>query len=200
MIHLVTSELDQGPVATYCSFPIVGGDFDPLWMQFRRKRERRGLGAVSIDDGEREPLFAEVRRRGALREIPLIYQTVRQFVEGAPGGTPTATCTPSATSCRSTSPTRSRPTCVPTRERRHASAWDRADRRDGHRGRTRDDRSAAHLRHRLRGPADPERQRHGAGRALHPLGRGVLRPAVALRRLLADVVASRATTPATRCA
>ena len=82
MIHLVTSELDRGPVLSYCSFPIVGGDFDPLWMQFRRKRERRGLGAVSIDEGEREPLFAEVRRRGAMREIPLLYQTVRQVVEG----------------------------------------------------------------------------------------------------------------------
>jgi phosphoribosylglycinamide formyltransferase 1 len=82
MIHLVTSELDQGPVVSYCSFPIAGGAFDPLWMQFRRKRERRGLGSISIDDGEREPLFAEIRRRGALREIPLVYQTVRQFVEG----------------------------------------------------------------------------------------------------------------------
>lgn len=81
MTHLVTSELDRGPAVSYCSFPIVGGEFDPLWMRFRRKRERRGLDAVSTDEGECEPLFAEIRRRGALREIPLLYQTVRQFVE-----------------------------------------------------------------------------------------------------------------------
>jgi phosphoribosylglycinamide formyltransferase 1 len=82
LINLVTSELDRGPVISYCSFPIVGGAFDPLWMQFRRKRERRGIGAVSIDEGEREPLFAEIRHRGVLREIPLLYQTVRQLAEG----------------------------------------------------------------------------------------------------------------------
>ena len=81
MSHLVTSELDRGPVISYCSFPIVGREFDPLWMQFRRKRERRGISAVSIDEGEGEPLFSEVRRRGALREIPLLYQTVRQFAD-----------------------------------------------------------------------------------------------------------------------
>jgi len=82
LVNLVTSELDRGPVVSYCSFPIVGREFDQLWMQFRRKRERRGIGAVSIDEGAREPLFAEVRRRGALREIPLLYQTVRQFADG----------------------------------------------------------------------------------------------------------------------
>jgi phosphoribosylglycinamide formyltransferase-1 len=82
LINLVTSELDRGPVLSYCSFPIAGGAFDPLWMQFRRKRERRGIGAISIDEGEREPLFAEIRRLGTVREIPLLYQTVRQVVEG----------------------------------------------------------------------------------------------------------------------
>lgn len=81
LVNLVTSELDRGAVISYCSFPIMGGEFDPLWMQFRRKRERHGMGAVSIDEGECEPLFAEVRRRGTLREIPLLYQTLRQFAD-----------------------------------------------------------------------------------------------------------------------
>jgi phosphoribosylglycinamide formyltransferase 1 len=83
MIHLATHVLDHGPVVAYCGFPIVGGQFDPLWLQFRRKRDRRGLGAISIDEGESEPLFAEIRRQGERREIPLLYRTVRQFAESS---------------------------------------------------------------------------------------------------------------------
>ena len=37
---------------------------------------------IAAEEGEAEPLFAEVRRRGEIREIPLLYQTLRQFVEG----------------------------------------------------------------------------------------------------------------------
>ena len=82
MIHLATAELDRGPVVSYCSFPIMGGRWDPLWMQFRRKRERAGMDAVSRGEGESEPLFAEVRRQGARREVPLLYQTIKQFAAG----------------------------------------------------------------------------------------------------------------------
>ena len=37
---------------------------------------------IAAAEGESEPLFAEVRRRGEVREIPLLYQTLRQFAEG----------------------------------------------------------------------------------------------------------------------
>ena len=37
---------------------------------------------IAALEGESEPLFAEIRRRGEVREIPLLYQTLRQFAEG----------------------------------------------------------------------------------------------------------------------
>jgi len=82
MIFLATPELDRGPVVTYCSFPIVGRAFDPLRMAFRKKLQRQGIVEIIAAEGEAEPLFAEVRRQGERREIPLLYQTVRQFTEG----------------------------------------------------------------------------------------------------------------------
>jgi len=82
MIHLATAELDRGPVLTYCSFRIVGPAFDRQWFAFRRKVWDKGINEVIAAEGEAEPLFAEVRRQGERREIPLLYETVRQFVEG----------------------------------------------------------------------------------------------------------------------
>jgi phosphoribosylglycinamide formyltransferase-1 len=82
MIHVVTPELDRGPVVTFDRFPIVGGDFDPLWPAFRRKVAANGFAAVAAAEGEAEPLFAAVRRCGEQREIPLLYQTVKAFVTG----------------------------------------------------------------------------------------------------------------------
>ena len=79
MVHLATSELDRGPVVAYCSFPIVGLRWDRLWHAFRRKRDAVGLEVVKATEGETEPLFAEVRRQGERREIPLLYHTVRAF-------------------------------------------------------------------------------------------------------------------------
>jgi len=79
MMHLATAELDSGPVVAYCSFPIVGFRWDRLWHAFRKKRDAMGLEALKTAEGEREPLFAEVRRQGERREIPLLYHTVRAF-------------------------------------------------------------------------------------------------------------------------
>ncbi|MFC1987581.1 formyltransferase family protein [Chloroflexota bacterium] len=33
MMHLVTPELDKGPVAAYCTFSIQGGPFDRYWQE-----------------------------------------------------------------------------------------------------------------------------------------------------------------------
>ena len=81
MIHLATAELDSGPVVAYCSFPIVGLRWDRLWHAFRRRRDELGLDALAAAEGERQPLFAEIRRQGERREIPLLYHTVREFAE-----------------------------------------------------------------------------------------------------------------------
>jgi phosphoribosylglycinamide formyltransferase-1 len=82
MIHVVTPELDRGPVVAFDRFLIVGDGFDPLWRGFRRKTAGGGVAAVVVAEGEAEPLFAAVRRCGEQREIPLLYQTVKAFVTG----------------------------------------------------------------------------------------------------------------------
>jgi phosphoribosylglycinamide formyltransferase-1 len=82
MIHLATAELDRGPVVSFTRLPLRGAGWDPLWEQFREKRTTMSVPAIAAAEGESEPLFAEIRRRGELREIPLLYQTLRQFTEG----------------------------------------------------------------------------------------------------------------------
>ena len=82
MIHLATAELDRGPVVSYFRLPIRGDDWDPLWEQFEEKRRTMSVAQIAAAEGEDEPLFAEIRRRGEVREIPLLYQTLRQFAEG----------------------------------------------------------------------------------------------------------------------
>jgi len=82
MMHLATAELDRGPAIAFLRFPIRGDEWDALWREYLAKEERLGLDGVRDAEGEAEPLFAEIRRRGEEREIPLLYQTVRQFVLG----------------------------------------------------------------------------------------------------------------------
>jgi phosphoribosylglycinamide formyltransferase 1 len=78
MMHLVTPELDKGPVVSYCRYPIRGPGFDILWDKFidRTSSEIKNL------DGESNPLFREIRRHGAARELPLIGSTVKAFSRG----------------------------------------------------------------------------------------------------------------------
>jgi len=82
MLHLVTEELDRGPVITYCVFPIVGGGLEPLWRDFDARLEGETVGDIAKKDGEGNPLFAEIRRLGFIRELPLIVHTLRVFAEG----------------------------------------------------------------------------------------------------------------------
>ena len=82
LINVVTPDLDRGPVVAFDRFPIVGDGFDPLWRSFRQKAAAGGVAAVAAAEGEKEPLFAAVRRCGEQREIPLLYQTVKAFVTG----------------------------------------------------------------------------------------------------------------------
>ena len=82
MIHLATPELDRGPVVAWCSFATVGPRWDDLWRDFRRQRDALGIDGLAAAQGERQPLFAEIRRQGERREIPLLYRTVREFALG----------------------------------------------------------------------------------------------------------------------
>jgi len=82
MIHLATAQLDRGPVVSYFRFSLRGEEWSPLWKQVQEKRRDRSIAQIAAAEGEHEPLFAEIRRHGEVREIPLLYQTLRQFTEG----------------------------------------------------------------------------------------------------------------------
>jgi len=82
MMHLVTEELDRGAPITYVTFPIAGGDFDPLWADMEKKRRQKSLKELAREEGEQNPLFKKIREEGVKREIPLVIQTVRAFAEG----------------------------------------------------------------------------------------------------------------------
>ena len=82
MIHLATAQLDRGPVVSTFHFSLRGPEWTPLWEQWHAKRATMSVAQIAAAEGEAEPLFAEVRRRGEVREIPLLYQTLRQFADG----------------------------------------------------------------------------------------------------------------------
>lgn len=65
MMHLVTPELDKGPVISYCSFPIKGMPFEPYWKK---------------DD--RDSLFKLIRQYELAREFPLIISTIKALSHG----------------------------------------------------------------------------------------------------------------------
>jgi phosphoribosylglycinamide formyltransferase-1 len=82
MIHLCTKEWDRGSALTYCGFPIRGGAYDALWEQMREKLRTRTIEEIKAEEGEKEPLFALIRKNGAKRELPLIVSTIKQFASG----------------------------------------------------------------------------------------------------------------------
>jgi len=78
MMHLVVPELDRGPVVSYATFPIRGGDFDRYWV------DNAGMTAGQIREtqGEENRLFQQIRHHGATRELPLIVATIKAFSQG----------------------------------------------------------------------------------------------------------------------
>lgn len=78
MMHLVTPDLDRGPVITFCTFPIRGGKFDKLWQDI----EGKSISEIKAKEGEENALFKLIRSEGVKREIPLIIATVKAFSEG----------------------------------------------------------------------------------------------------------------------
>jgi phosphoribosylglycinamide formyltransferase 1 len=75
MTHLVTPELDRGPVVSYATFPIRGPVFDPLWAEIP-ELPTEGIKPEEII------LFSHIRAHGVLRERPLVTATVKAFAEG----------------------------------------------------------------------------------------------------------------------
>jgi len=68
MIHLVTSELDRGPVISYCVFSIKGEPFTEYWRR---------------DD--KDMLFPLIRHHELAREFPLIILTLQALSRGEVG-------------------------------------------------------------------------------------------------------------------
>jgi folate-dependent phosphoribosylglycinamide formyltransferase PurN len=69
MMHLATPELDEGPVVTYCTYPIKGTGFD---------------AARAAWDGERDetaPIFRAIRAAGVAREVPLVIETLKALAD-----------------------------------------------------------------------------------------------------------------------
>lgn len=77
-IHLSTAVLDDGPIVTYCTYPLRGPSLDLLWQA----AASRSVDDIKEQDGEAFPLFREIRRRGAARELPLVVETLRGFADG----------------------------------------------------------------------------------------------------------------------
>ncbi len=77
-MHLATEDLDRGPVLTYCSFPIRGGQFDELWRQV----EGCSVEDLKAAEGEEQPLFRRIREEGVRRERPLVLETLKAFTAG----------------------------------------------------------------------------------------------------------------------
>ncbi|MDY7019705.1 MAG: formyltransferase family protein [Chloroflexota bacterium] len=65
MMHMVTPELDRGPVVSYCTFPIIGTYFDVHWQ-----------------GDDQEILFRLIREYELAREFPLIILTLQALSRG----------------------------------------------------------------------------------------------------------------------
>lgn len=65
MMHLVTPELDRGPVISYCLFSIKGEPFARWWQ-----------------DSDKDRLFHLIRQHELVRELPLITMTLQSLSRG----------------------------------------------------------------------------------------------------------------------
>jgi phosphoribosylglycinamide formyltransferase-1 len=77
-LHLATEGLDEGPIVTYCTYPLRGPTIDLLW------RQAEGRTSVQIREAEGESfgLFQELRRRGVMREPVIVIETLRALADG----------------------------------------------------------------------------------------------------------------------
>jgi phosphoribosylglycinamide formyltransferase-1 len=77
-MHVAIPELDMGPTATYCTFPIRGKAFDKLWEEIKGKT----VEEIKAVQGVENALFKTIRLHGAVREVPLTLATIRAFSQG----------------------------------------------------------------------------------------------------------------------
>jgi folate-dependent phosphoribosylglycinamide formyltransferase PurN len=77
-MHVAIPELDMGPTATYCTFPIRGKAFDRYWDEIKGKTVEQIKAGQGVDNA----LFKTIRQHGAIRELPLTVATIRAFSQG----------------------------------------------------------------------------------------------------------------------
>ena len=77
-MHVAIPELDMGPTATYCTFPIRGKAFDELWEAIKGKT----VDEIKTTEGVENALFKTIRAHGAIREMPLVIATLKAFSQG----------------------------------------------------------------------------------------------------------------------
>ncbi len=75
MVHIVTKELDRGPVISYCRFPIKDSEWDPLWDRWNQEVKPE----TAIEIRENNPLFKKIRAEGEIRELPLLRGAIREL-------------------------------------------------------------------------------------------------------------------------
>ena len=78
MGHLVTEEVDRGPVVAYCTLPLIGGQFDQAW----REIEGRPIAELKEAYGEELPLFRLIRKEGYKREPYLLGAALGALAKG----------------------------------------------------------------------------------------------------------------------
>jgi phosphoribosylglycinamide formyltransferase-1 len=77
-MHVAIPELDMGPTATYCLFPIRGKAFEEYWEEIKGKTVEQ----IKAKQGAENMLFKTIRQHGAVRELPLTVATLKVFSEG----------------------------------------------------------------------------------------------------------------------
>lgn len=82
MMHLVTDELDKGPRITYCIFSLRDPFINPLWERHEKQLKSKTFNHIIKEEGEENELFKEIRKRGVMRELPLVVHTLKIFSEG----------------------------------------------------------------------------------------------------------------------
>ena len=78
MTHLATEDVDRGPVVSYCTASITGGEFGAHWNEL----EQLDLGLVKSSPGEAYPLFQLIRQAEYRREPYLLLETLRALADG----------------------------------------------------------------------------------------------------------------------
>jgi phosphoribosylglycinamide formyltransferase 1 len=70
--------LDAGPALAYCRYGLRDNQIDPLWDDV----DGRDVATLRAGPDEELPLFREIRRRGAEREVPLLISTLAALASG----------------------------------------------------------------------------------------------------------------------